>query len=108
MPLVRRRWHGDEFRLRRPGDRPRGDRYVCASFSFGRTLFCIGSVSFSLVYLLGAAFSGAAVSYTAVSFGDAAFCFRYAPRLIGFGERHFASSENVRAANQASSPSTSK
>jgi hypothetical protein len=78
------------------------------SLSFGCTPLGFSRVLFSLVYLLGAALGGAAVGYTAVSFGDAAFCFRYAPRLIGFGERHFASSENVRAANQASSPSTSK
>src|SRR6188472_4123761 len=63
MPLGwHRRWRDDGFRLRRSrDDRPRDDRCVCVSLRFGGTLVSFGRASFSLVYLFGAAFGGAAV-----------------------------------------------
>ena len=54
MPLGwHRRWRGDGFRLRRSrDDRPRGDRCVCVSLSFGCTLLSFGRASFGIGLLL--------------------------------------------------------
>jgi hypothetical protein len=110
MSLGRRRcWRDDGFRLRRPrDDRPRHDRSVCSALSFDCTLLSFDRASFSLVYLFGAAFGGMAGSCSAVCFDYAVFSLGYAALVLGFGEGHFAPSENVLATSQALRASTSK
>ncbi|MDR6302541.1 hypothetical protein GGQ85_000212 [Nitrobacter vulgaris] len=69
------------------------------SLRFGSTLLSFDRASFSIGYFLGSTFGGTTVGCTAVSFGCAAFSFRYASHVIGYGEGHCAPS-TVREASQ--------